>query len=226
MMAWHMSGWHPQRPWIAAARNGEKTMNHEECQTLFEAGKTLLVKSRLVQFDGQSFVGKEDDGEFEQCWGRFHERFGRYMAWVWFSVGAENLAKAALICNEKLERKKDDLGFRFYSPGIGEAEWVDEVLKSDKRRSQLGPEEAYNYNYRNLGDLVCRLGELGQTEESEKRRLKATYRYLSSAIRNRDAHTYVEDVRRKDFPAVSGLFVPAFNALLKAMDPDEHSMAI
>ena len=98
----------------------------------------------------------------------------------------------------------------------------DQVLRSNKGKSQLGPEEAYNYNYKNLGDLVSRLGELDHTEESEKRRLKAAYKYLSSAIRNRDAHTYVEDVRRKDFPSVEGLFVPAFNVLLKAMERNEH----
>ena len=197
-------------------------MSHEECQKLYGAGKDLLIKSGLVQFEDRAFMGKEDDGEFEQYWGHFDERFGRYMAWVWFSVGAENLAKAALVCSGKLKRKKDYLGLRFYSPGIDEAEWVDEVLKSNKRKSQLGPGEAYNYNYKNLGDLVCRLGELDHTEESEKKRLKAAYRYLSSVIRNRDAHTYVEDVRREDFPAVRGLFVPAFNALLQTMTGRGH----
>ena len=29
----------------------------------------------------------------------FHPEFGRYIAWVLFSVGAENLVKAACLCN-------------------------------------------------------------------------------------------------------------------------------
>ena len=199
-------------------------MNHEECQTLFKAGKTLLVKSGLVLFDAQSFEGKEDDGEFEQYSGGFDERFGRYMAWVWFSVGAENLAKATLVCNKQLKMEKKDLGFRFYLPETDGPEWMNEVLSPMKW--QFGQEEAYKYDYKSLGDLVGKLGNLDRIKEPEKKRLMVAYKYLTAVIRNRDEHTYVEDVRRKDFPAVKGLFVPAFNALLKAMDPDEHSMAI
>ena len=42
----------------------------------------------------------DDDSEFEEYWREeFHSEFGRYMAWVLFSVGAENLAKAACVCN-------------------------------------------------------------------------------------------------------------------------------
>jgi hypothetical protein len=124
-----------QRSWIAAAQNGEGTMNHEECQTLLDAGKTLLLNSGLVLFDVHSFADREDDSEFEQYAGCFHERFGRYMAWVWFSVGAENLAKAALVCNGKLERKKRNLGFRFYLPETDGLEWMDEVLTGNSSNS-------------------------------------------------------------------------------------------
>ena len=198
-------------------------MNHEECQTLLDAGKTLLLNSGLVLFDAHSFAGREDDSEFKQYAGCFHERFGRYMAWVWVSVGAENLAKAALVCNGKLEREKRNLGFRFYRPETDGLEWMDEVLNREQR--QFGQEEAYNYDYKSLGQLVSRLGKLGQIKEPEKKRLMVAYKYLTAVIRNRDEHTYVKNVRRNDFPAVKGLFVPAFNALLKAMDPDEHPMA-
>ena len=56
----------------------------------------------------------------------------------------------------------------------------------------------------------------------ESKRLKAAYKYLTQAIRNRDAHSYIENQRRKDFPAVEGLFVPAFNTLVQAMKGNGH----
>ena len=37
---------------------------------------------------------------FKKYWEEeFHPTFGRYMAWVLFLVGAENIAKAACVCN-------------------------------------------------------------------------------------------------------------------------------
>ena len=79
------------------------TMDHSECNHLFEAGKALLVKSGLVCWDGQAFAPRyegDNDSEFEKWWKKkFHPEFGRYMAWVLFAVGSENLVKAACVCN-------------------------------------------------------------------------------------------------------------------------------
>ena len=80
-------------------------MSHSDCKPLFEAGGALLIKSGLARWNGQtlSFVPMypgDDDSEFEEYWREeFHSEFGRYIAWVLFSVGAENLAKAACVCN-------------------------------------------------------------------------------------------------------------------------------
>ena len=75
-------------------------MSHSDCQILFEAGKALVEKSGLVHYHGQHFVGSDDKARFDRYWKeQFHSEFGRYMAWVLFSVGAENLAKAACVCN-------------------------------------------------------------------------------------------------------------------------------
>ncbi len=77
-------------------------------QDLFDASKALLEKSGLVSWDGQAFVPTaqgSNDCDFERYWSRqFHERFGRYMAWVLFSVGAENLAKAACACRALVKK--------------------------------------------------------------------------------------------------------------------------
>ena len=75
-------------------------MNHEDCKELFEAGQTLLEKSGLANFSNRRFVARNDEQIIERDWAaQFDPRFGRYMAWVLFVVGAENLAKAPCVCS-------------------------------------------------------------------------------------------------------------------------------
>ena len=82
-----------------------KQMLHSDCKPLFEASKVLLEKSGLVCWDDQTFTfapkyQSNDDCEFENWWKvAFPLEFGRYIAWVLFSVGSENLVKAACLCN-------------------------------------------------------------------------------------------------------------------------------
>ena len=79
-------------------------MTHTDCQILFDAGKALLAKSGLAHFNGQHFVACNDKPRFDGYWeAEFHPVFGRYMAWVLLSVGAENLAKAACVCGGKVK---------------------------------------------------------------------------------------------------------------------------
>ena len=77
-----------------------------------------------------------------------------------------------------------------------------------------------------LGDIwKCELDKLSQKRgisEAEAKDLKAAYKYLTQAIRNRDAHSYIEKQRIRDFPAVEAVFVPAFNTLVQAMKDKEH----
>ena len=75
-------------------------MDHADCGLLFEAGKALVEKSGLAHCGGSYFLASEDKSAFDDYWkADFDSTFGRYMAWVLFSVGAENLAKAACVCN-------------------------------------------------------------------------------------------------------------------------------
>ena len=77
-----------------------------------------------------------------------------------------------------------------------------------------------------LGDIwQVKLDELSQksgTSETVSKDLKAAYKYLTQAIRNRDAHSYIENERRKDFPAVEGIFLAAFNTLVQTMKDKGH----
>ena len=193
-------------------------MSHYECGNLFRASKSLLEGSGLVRYSGDCFVGTGDQEGLEKCWrDKFDQDFGRYMAWVWFSVGAENLAKAALVCNGLLERKPERTSYPIYWPDTQKGKWVGDVLK---RVTGPGGE------YLSLGDIwKCKLDKLSQKRgvlETEASELKAAYKYLTQAIRNRDAHSYIQNKRRRDFPAVEGVFVSAFNALVRTMEDKGH----
>ena len=193
-------------------------MNHYECQNLFKAGKSLLTKSGLVRYYGDSFVSNNNEDDVEKYWREtFAPEFGRYMAWVWFSVGAENLVKAALVCNELVEGKEQVLNYPIYSHNTSRASWIDQVLQSSK------PPIA---GFGMLGEIwkskLDRLSKYRSIEDTKSKELKAAYRYLTEAIRNRDAHSYIENQRTKDFPAVEGIFVPAFNTLVQTMNNRGH----
>ena len=97
-------------------------MSHEDCPFLFEAGKALVEKSGLANYCGQCFVACDNEAAFNRYWqDEFHPEFGRYMAWVLFSVGAENLAKAACVCN-KVVKVKFNLNLRRYMGSKGHFE--------------------------------------------------------------------------------------------------------
>ena len=197
-------------------------MTHYECQNLFGAGKSLLQKSGLVRYYRHSFVAKNHEHDFEEyCKHKYDPKFGRYMAWVWFSVGAENLVKAALVCNGLIEGKPRTLGYPVFSRDTDKTSWIDEVL-----RCQQGPKGGYG----TFGDIwrvkLDKLSNRRGLVETESKELKVAYKYLTQAIRNRDAHSYIEDQRRRDFPSVEGIFVPAFNILVEAMKDNEHFKAV
>ena len=203
----------------------ETTMTHSSCKNLFQAGKALLEKSRLVVYNGQCFECSGDYDELEEWWKQnLDPRFGRYMAWVWFSVGAENLMKAALSCNELIGGIPQHLGYPIYGKTLSRSDWIDKVLNPEPEA--YGSSEAQKYDFGTLGQL-CRskLPELCEKHgipTGQSKELKAAYSYLTAAIRNRDGHTYIENRRKQDFPAVGGIFVPAFNTLVKTMTTNKH----
>ena len=193
-------------------------MNHYECRNLFGAGRSLLESSGLVRYCGDSFVCNNDEDDFEEWWREnFDPDFGRYMVWVWFSVGAENLVKAALVCNGLVRGEPQELGYPVYSDETEKASWIDQVLQSQK-----SPKGGYGM----LGDIwrvkLDKLSECRGIAESESKGLKAAYKYLTQVIRNRDAHSYIENQRRRDFPAVEGILIPAFNTLVQTMKDRGH----
>ena len=89
----------------------ELQMSHTDCQLLFKAGQALIEKSGLAHYSGSYFVACDDKLGFDKHWKmEFHQEFGRYMAWVLFLVGTENLAKAACVCNGVRVKPEASLG--------------------------------------------------------------------------------------------------------------------
>ena len=81
-------------------------MSHVDCRIIFEAGKSLVEKSGLAHYYCQDFVACDNETAFDEYWEKsFHQEFGRYMTWVLFLVGAENMAKAACVCNKIVKVK-------------------------------------------------------------------------------------------------------------------------
>ena len=136
-------------------------MTHADCQILFDAGKALLAKSGLAHFDGQHFVACNDKPRFDSYWeAEFHPEFGRYMAWVLFSVGAENLAKAACVCNGKVKvahkpRLGHYLGKHFKNlcrdTGLGGSGDENTLIGGYKQLREVRDRDAHSY-HKNVRD--------------------------------------------------------------------------
>ena len=171
-------------------------MNHHECGNLFLAAKALMGKSRLVLYQGGSFHACTNESAFEKYVGeKLDPQYGRYMAWLLFSVGAENLAKAACVC----------AGVVRESP-TGHYGTMGACLRRVKGRLE--------------GHLVRLARETSLTGDDNK---KLTDGYLELIkIRNRDVHSYVYGVRQLHFAFAEANFVPAFNVLVGTMQRNGH----
>ena len=204
-------------------------MNHSDCEKLFQASKALLAKSKLASWNGACFVACSNETKFSEDWkNTFDPKFGRHMAWVCFSVGAENLVKAACICRGVSKRKVGKLGYPVYSASTEKEGWVQKVLNPQK--GTFGDQEAAKYDYGTLRSNWIDNGGIDKLSEQsvliykDRAELRAAYKYLTEVIINRDAHTYISAQRGGDFPAVQGVFVPAFNTLVRTMKDNEHPL--
>ena len=171
-------------------------MDHRECGKLFLAARTLMEKSCLVLYQENGFHACSDQSAFEQYVNEeLDPQFGRYIAWLLFSVGAENLAKAACLCT----------GTVAVSP-TGHYGTMGSYLRREKGRLE--------------GHLIRLTRKTNLTNEDKQ---KLTNGYLELIkIRNRDVHSYVYGVRRLHFGFAEAHFAPAFNVLLGTMQRNGH----
>ena len=175
-------------------------MNHKECDKLFKAAKALMEKSHLVKYEGGQFTVRHDNSDaFDKCVKTaFGEEHGRYIAWILFSVGAENLVKAACVCSKVVQE----------DPQCGNYGTMGRYLRRDK---QTGKYEGH------LVKLCCSM----KLCPPDCQKLKEGYESLKD-VRNRDIHSFVRNVRVANYPSVKDQFAPAFNVLVRVMGGKGH----
>ena len=181
-------------------------MDHSKCKDLFDASTNLFEESGLITWDGNCLKARyttQDDKHFEEwlkC--RFNHNFGRYIAWVLFSVASENLIKASFACMS--------ISHKFSDPPL--CKTLDALLKKRKKSGKEIP---------SLLREMCLCASISSVEIGV---VETGYLNLKQ-IRNRDIHRYERDKRRYSFHAVKDEFVPAFNVLLSIMKNGGHFAA-
>lgn len=184
----------------------------------FRAGIRLIEKSELLEFDQASFTfSAVAEATFEDKAKKLDEHFGRVMYWIWFSTGAEYLLKGFMIVQDPnfLTRTKKAAPLD-EAPHPRDPEWIDKVIRGEGPKTH---QDVFN-TMQVAQELHTRL----LTEEipngappspEEARRTKAAYLLLKDAIRNRDSHAFVANVRAAHFHMTQD-FAPAFDTLLAA----------
>lgn len=193
------------------------------------AGIALLRKSNLVVWDEKTLrftTGVES--EFEQDAAHEDRLFGRLFKWMQFSAGYEFLLKGCLLLDgNNFLGKKDVLAI----PKLDEVtspDWLVSVKTHSARKEEVA-------SFGTLGTLTHRPNNGRHNSLLEKfldhrmrntcvcqtdcDRVFAVSELLRDAIRNRDAHAYVPNVRKQGHQLVH-LFVPALNTLLEFIADD------
>ncbi|MBB5358265.1 hypothetical protein HDE76_001471 [Rhodanobacter sp. ANJX3] len=174
------------------------------------AAIALMCSSKMVELDRDSSAFKPvSEFAFEDEARKQHPIFGRVMLWILFSTGAEYLLKASLIFSGLLEIKtQQKLGIP-----SKETPWTSEWL--------LSVPHAGVEDFSTMGRVKSQLAQLfyrhqGVSQE-DRERVQHTYDLLTDAIRNRDAHAYVQGVRAAHFHVLE-TFCSAFNTLLSLVE--------
>lgn len=185
------------------------------------AGITLIVKSGLMEFDrGTCLFGILPENEFEFRASELDPNFGRLMYWIWFSTGAEYLLKGFLILQDPSFLRS---AMKFETPpkpgqaGTAQsASWAQSVIDNS------APKASQN-DFGTMGKAVGLARKLATPldrgvvpAQTAALKAEAAYIFLANAIRNRDSHAYVPDVR-KDHHHMNEIFAPAFNVLIAAV---------
>ena len=184
---------------------------------LVEAGISAISFSGLARWDTSKskFTPTNDDEWFEEYCGAFGP-YGRWICWTLFSVGAENVIKAACVQNGYQPRTE----YLPYSLPNQGASWLDSQEKltfiKQAGKPQSAPadvEDTERLNYRALEYLLrVELPKLDMAGLEEV--VSGGLRLLVDVVRNRDAHTYQPLQRQSNFYLVSQIFVPCLNIVL------------
>ena len=184
------------------------------------AAASLLDNSRLVEWspDLEQFVPTPHE-VFEFSIRRDVDAvFGRLMCWIFFSAGAEFLAKGLCLTRGVEIRREQEVPVH---PTGGIQAWVQQFRNDWKscgtmKTTHFGTLATLTRDSpktKTTAALKQLCSKVGATA-AEKDRLLAAYELLARTIRNRDAHAYVAKVRDAHFPLVPELFADCFNLLV------------
>jgi hypothetical protein len=181
------------------------------------AAVSLLDNSRLIRWisAANEFVPIARE-TFEQSWQNdLDPVFGRLICWISFSAGAELLAKGLCLVHG-LEIRKEELVPKYPTADIDE--WISTFCKDWRGGETMlvtnfGSLGLLTHRKANIPSALSRLSALMKADKRERDMLFATYELLRMAIRNRDAHAYVPNVRDSHYNLVPQLFTACFNLL-------------
>ncbi len=186
--------------------------SQNEGQKQIQAGINLICWSKLARWDegSRKFVALPEK-KFEHFAKSVHPDYGRLICWVAFSVGAEYLAKGVCLAKQQLVGTYKPVYRTPPREGYSSVkQWISDVLEGKKEEEEL--------TFGTLGGKVSKCIDNVTADHPHRDIIRAGYKYLANAIRNRDAHRYTQNVRAFHFHAVEKVFVPAFNALLTLVE--------
>ncbi|MFM0047372.1 hypothetical protein [Paraburkholderia sediminicola] len=182
------------------------------------AGIALLGESGLLKWN-QTDLNFEalDEGSFEKKAEGLHPRFGRVMLWGVFSTGSEYLLKGALILSGEFSPTPVSKASLEDIPWT--ASWFQKVISN-----KFETADALDYATLGGGKLDEKIKQLCDSH-ADGAMVRAAFKVLANAIRNRDAHAYVKGVRADHF-YLSARFAEAYTALLGWLKPDVVKAAV
>jgi hypothetical protein len=186
----------------------------EEGWRQVRAGIALIEFSRLARWDRVSLTltpTTAEEFESQDGHGRVHPEYGRLICWIQFGLGSEYLVKGVCILTKHPVASKAS-AVRFPSPGQDLAAWAKLV------NSKPTPDREPVAGFKTFANLPFDKVLLGRPEEDIH---CASINLLASAIRNRDAHRYVQNVRASHFGEAERLFLPALNSLVGCLEQGE-----
>jgi len=182
----------------------------------FRAGICLIEKSRLLKFDKGDFKFEPVlQDQFEREARTLDPDFGRVMLWLWFSTGAEYLLKGYMILQDPEFLKQADKPLPLLPMSSRPADWANKIIRQQEDKAIQNIFGTLQVVDGLKGRLDKQVGDGIPQSPQRAIEIEAIYSILRSAIRNRDSHAYVMDVRLAHFHMTND-FAPAFNDLLRA----------
>lgn len=181
------------------------------------AGVAFVSWSRLAHWDRRQLRFRPAiEDTFEAHQERVHPSYGRLLCWLTFSTGAEYLCKGVCLLRgiSPYEGVRNVIRAPNYDENL--ESWINLVASKDDAAKEPGE---FTKPLGRLAPSLLDIEELGEN----RNRVAASMMYLADAIRNRDAHRYVKDVRSAHFRAIPNLLVPSLNDLLALTDQRDLS---